>query len=43
MDPARTHADLVDERFVRAALAKVGGPGAFGLARTLVRKEVVAP
>ncbi|MFL0178574.1 ABC transporter substrate-binding protein [Mycobacterium sp. SMC-15] len=41
LDPARVHADLVDDQFVRSALAQHGGPGAFGLAASLDREEQV--
>lgn len=41
LDPARVHADLVDDQFVRSALAAHGGPAAFGLAASLTRKEQV--
>lgn len=41
LDPARVHADLVDDQFVRSALARRGGPAAFGLAASLTREEQV--
>lgn len=41
LDPARVHADLVDDQFVRSALAQHGGPAAFGLAASLTREEQV--
>ena len=41
LDPARVHADLVDDQFVRSALAHHGGPAAFGLAASLTREEQV--
>lgn len=41
LDPARVHDDLVDDQFVRAALAQHGGPTAFGLAASLTREEQV--
>lgn len=43
LDPATVHADLVEERFVRTAVAKVGGPGVFGIPPTFRRREVVSP
>ncbi|MGV0625889.1 ABC transporter substrate-binding protein [Mycolicibacter minnesotensis] len=43
LDPTRVHADLVDDHFVRSALARHGGPAAFGLATTLTREEQVHP
>jgi NitT/TauT family transport system substrate-binding protein len=43
LDPARVHADLVEERFVRAAVAKAGGPAVFGIPDTFRRSEVVSP
>jgi NitT/TauT family transport system substrate-binding protein len=43
LDPAAVHADLVEERFVRAAVVKAGGPGVFGVPQTFQRKEVVSP
>lgn len=39
LDPARVHADLVDDTFVRSALNRHGGPGIFGLDATLTREE----
>jgi len=41
LDPARVHAELVDDQFVRSALAQHGGPTAFGLAASLTREEQV--
>lgn len=41
LDPTRVHADLVDDQFVRSALAQHGGPAAFGLAASLTREEQV--
>lgn len=41
LDPARVHGDLVDDQFVRSALAQHGGPAAFGLAASLTREEQV--
>lgn len=43
LDPAGVHGDLVDEHFVRAAVAKVGGPGVFNIPETFRRTELVAP
>jgi len=43
LDPAFAARDLVDDRFVRKALAKVGGLGAFGLPAEFARQEVLAP
>ncbi len=42
LDPAFAARDLVDDRFVRKALAVAGGPGVFGLPASLTRSEVVA-
>lgn len=42
LDPAFVARDLVDDRFVRKAMAAVGGPAAFGLPANLLRSEVVA-
>ncbi|PYY98683.1 ABC transporter substrate-binding protein [Pseudomonas sp. TKO14] len=39
LDPAHTAQDLVDERFVRNAIAAVGGLKAFGLADSFERSE----
>lgn len=41
LDPAFVARDLVDDRFVRKALAAVGGPQAFGLPADLLRREVL--
>jgi NitT/TauT family transport system substrate-binding protein len=38
----RAHDDFVDDRFARNAIAKLGGPTAFGLATTLSRTEDVS-
>jgi NitT/TauT family transport system substrate-binding protein len=43
LDPAAVHLDLVEERFVRTAVAKVGGPEAFGIPQTFRRTELVVP
>lgn len=42
LDPAHVAKDLVDDRFVRKALAAVGGPAAFGLPANLLRTETLA-
>ncbi|BBT17089.1 hypothetical protein WP8S17C03_31380 [Metapseudomonas otitidis] len=42
LDPKATAADLVDDRFVRAALAGVGGLEAFGLGGGFERTEEIA-
>lgn len=39
LDPSRVHADLVDDRFVRASIARHGGPTALGLPASLTRNE----
>lgn len=41
LDPAFAARDLVDDRFVRKAIAAVGGPAKFGLPASLTRKEVI--
>jgi NitT/TauT family transport system substrate-binding protein len=41
LDPAFVARDLVDDRFVRKAIAGVGGMSAFGLPDTFTRKEVI--
>jgi NitT/TauT family transport system substrate-binding protein len=41
LDPASVHRELVDDRFARGALARFGGPSAFGLPDTLTRTEEV--
>ncbi|WP_395105335.1 hypothetical protein [Actinomadura sp. SCN-SB] len=41
IDPAAVHGELVDDRFVRAAIRLSGGPTAFGLPATLTRTEEV--
>ncbi|WP_236981848.1 MULTISPECIES: ABC transporter substrate-binding protein [Mycobacterium] len=43
LDPAAVHAELVDDTFVRAALATHGGPESFGLPSDLTRNEQVQP
>lgn len=42
LDPAATARDLVDDRFVRAAIASVGGLKAFGAPESFERTEEVA-
>lgn len=42
LDPAFAARDLIDDRFVRKAIAAVGGPGVFGLPAKLLRSEIVA-
>jgi NitT/TauT family transport system substrate-binding protein len=42
LNPEFVAKDLVDERFVRKAIEKVGGPGVFGLPASLSRKEKLA-
>ncbi len=41
LDPAFVARDLVDERFVRKAIAAVGGPQVFGQPADLLRREVI--
>lgn len=41
LDPARVHDDLVDDTFVRRAIAIHGGPGAFGITPDFTRMEQV--
>ncbi|MCX7622257.1 MAG: ABC transporter substrate-binding protein, partial [Thermomicrobium sp.] len=43
LDPARAHAELVDDRFVLQAVAAEGGPAAFGLPDSLTRSERIEP
>ena len=42
LEPAFVARDLVDERFVRKAIAEVGGPQVFGIPAGFARKEVFA-
>lgn len=42
LDPAHAAADLVDDRFVRQAIAAVGGMGTFGLAEGFARQEEIS-
>ena len=39
LDPSSVHADLVDDRFVRTAIDRHGGPTALGLPASLTRHE----
>ncbi|CPY55396.1 putative sulfonate ABC transporter, periplasmic protein [Mycobacteroides abscessus subsp. abscessus] len=41
LDPARVHDDLVDDTFVRRAIASHGGPEAFGITPQFARIEQV--
>ncbi len=41
LDPKAAAAELVDDRFVKKALTKVGGPKAFGLPESLTRSETI--
>ncbi|ACY97033.1 ABC transporter substrate-binding protein [Thermomonospora curvata] len=43
LDPAAVHRDLVDDRFVRRALDRLGGPQTFDLPASLTRTEEVNP
>ncbi|NKY48510.1 ABC transporter substrate-binding protein [Nocardia cerradoensis] len=43
LDPASAHGELVDDRFVRSALDRAGGPAAFGLPAGLTRIEEIDP
>ena len=40
LDPLATAQDLVDERFVRQAIADIGGLGTFGFADAFERSEI---
>jgi NitT/TauT family transport system substrate-binding protein len=42
LEPSFVARDLIDDRFVRKAIAAAGGPGAFGLPANLLRGEVLA-
>ncbi|MNC64981.1 hypothetical protein D3C75_1152230 [compost metagenome] len=42
LDPAYAARDLVDDRFVRNAIATVGGPSVFGIADNFERSEEFA-
>lgn len=39
LEPTRVHRELVDDRFVREAIARHGGPAALGLPASLTRHE----
>ncbi|HYD76464.1 ABC transporter substrate-binding protein [Ramlibacter sp.] len=41
LDPAFVARDLVDDRFVKKAIAGIGGMSAFGLPDTFTRKEII--
>jgi len=41
LDPDHAATDLVDDRFVRQAIAAVGGMGTFGLAEGFARQEEI--
>jgi len=41
LDPTAVHAELVDDRFVRAGIDAVGGPGLFDLPQELTRTETI--
>lgn len=41
LDPAFVARDLVDDRFVREAITKLGGPRVFGLPDNLLRQETI--
>jgi NitT/TauT family transport system substrate-binding protein len=43
LDPAAVHSELVDDTFVRTALAAHGGPQSFGIPSDLTRIEQVQP
>ncbi len=43
LDPAKAHAQLVDDRFARGAIKTAGGPAKFGLPENLTRTERLAP
>lgn len=43
LDSAAVHGSLVDDRFARAAIARLGGPSAFGLPAELARTELIVP
>lgn len=42
LDPERAAADLVDDRYVRQAIAEVGGMSTFGLAEGFARQEEIS-
>ncbi|MCI0755942.1 ABC transporter substrate-binding protein [Teichococcus vastitatis] len=41
LDPAQAARELVDDRFVRTAIAEVGGPAVFGIPDSFTRSETV--
>jgi NitT/TauT family transport system substrate-binding protein len=41
LDPAFVARDLVDDRFVKKAIADIGGMSAFGLPNSFTRKEII--
>jgi NitT/TauT family transport system substrate-binding protein len=43
LDPAEAHRALVDDRFARGAIDKLGGPRTFGLPASLTRGERIEP
>lgn len=43
LDPAAAHAELIDDRFARAAIERLGGPAAFRIPDTLSRAERIEP
>ncbi|MBW7930845.1 MAG: ABC transporter substrate-binding protein [Gammaproteobacteria bacterium] len=43
LDPAFVAGDLVEDRFVRASIGKLGGMAAFGLPDGFSREEIIAP
>ncbi len=43
LDPKQAHAQLVDDRFARAAIKAAGGPAKFGLPDSLSRTERIDP
>jgi NitT/TauT family transport system substrate-binding protein len=43
LDPAAAHAELVNDRFARAAIERLGGPAVFGIADSLARTERIEP
>lgn len=43
LDATAAHADLVDDRFARAAIEALGGPSAFGIPDDLARSERIEP
>ena len=43
LDPATAHHEMIDDRFVRESLRRLGGPANFGLPASLTRTEDVDP